>query len=90
MSSVKSTMSEPLPLPAKVLGHAKCLIYTSDISRGHGLSAPQKNETPNFTTLVECCFPKLKQLRRVATRFEKTARNYLAVVIIAAAIPWTR
>ena len=26
--------------------------------------------------LVECCFSKLKQFRRVATRFEKTARNY--------------
>jgi transposase len=25
--------------------------------------------------LVECCFSKLKQFRRVATRFEKTARN---------------
>jgi transposase len=30
--------------------------------------------------LVECCFSKLKQFRRVATRFEKTARNYRAVV----------
>ena len=30
--------------------------------------------------LIECCFSKLKQFRRVATRFEKTARNYLAVV----------
>lgn len=28
--------------------------------------------------------------RRVATRFEKTARNYLAVVIIAATILWLR
>jgi transposase len=30
--------------------------------------------------LVECCFSKLKQFRRVATRFEKTARNYSAVI----------
>ena len=30
--------------------------------------------------LVECCFSRLKQFRRVATRFEKTARNYLAIV----------
>jgi len=28
--------------------------------------------------LVECCFSKLKQFRRVATHFEKTARSYLA------------
>ena len=34
--------------------------------------------------LVECCFSKLKQFRRVATRFEKTARNYRAVVTLAA------
>jgi transposase len=26
--------------------------------------------------LIECCFAKLKQFRRVATRYEKTARNY--------------
>lgn len=40
--------------------------------------------------LVECCFSKLKQFRRVATRFEKTARNYLAVVTLAATILWLR
>ena len=40
--------------------------------------------------LVECCFSKLKQFRRVATRFEKTARNYRAVVTIAAIILWLR
>ena len=40
--------------------------------------------------LVECCFPKLKQFRRVATRFEKTARNYRAVVTLAAIVPWLR
>ena len=34
--------------------------------------------------LVECCFSKLKQFRRVATRFEKTAKNYLAVITVAA------
>ena len=40
--------------------------------------------------LVECCFSRLKQFRRVATRFEKTARNYLAVLHIAATILWMR
>src|ERR1700754_1260497 len=40
--------------------------------------------------LVECCFSKLKQFRRVATRFEKTARNYLAVVTLAAIVLWLR
>ena len=40
--------------------------------------------------LVECCFAKLKQFRRVATRYEKTARNYRAVVTLAAIALWLR
>ena len=36
--------------------------------------------------LVECCIGKLKQFRRVATRYEKTARNYLAAIHLAAAV----
>ena len=40
--------------------------------------------------LIECCFSKLKQFRRVATRFEKTARHYHAVVTLAATILWLR
>ena len=40
--------------------------------------------------LIECCFSKLKQFRRVATRYEKTARNYLAIVTIAATVLWLR
>jgi transposase len=40
--------------------------------------------------LVESCFLKLKQFHRVATRFEKTARNYRAVVTLTAIILWMR
>jgi transposase len=40
--------------------------------------------------LIECCFAKLKQFRRVATRYEKTARNYLSVVTLAAIVLWLR
>jgi transposase len=40
--------------------------------------------------LIECCFSKLKQFRRVATRYEKTARNYLAVITLAAIALWLR
>lgn len=41
-------------------------------------------------SLIECCFSKLKQFRRVATRYEKTARNFLAVITIAAIVLWIR
>ncbi|AOM39813.1 transposase [Xenorhabdus hominickii] len=30
--------------------------------------------------IVECCFGFLKGNRRIATRYEKTARNYLSMV----------
>ena len=40
--------------------------------------------------LVECRFSRLKQFRRVATRFEKSARNYRAVITLAAIVLWLR
>jgi transposase len=39
---------------------------------------------------VECTFNLLKQARRFATRYEKTLRNYVAVVAIGCAILWLR
>ena len=38
--------------------------------------------------LVERCFNKLKQFRRIATRYEKTARNYLSMLFLAAVTIW--
>jgi transposase len=40
--------------------------------------------------LVECCFSKFKHFRRIATRYEKTARNYRAMVTVAAILIWLR
>ncbi|MBY8977148.1 transposase, partial [Rhodobacteraceae bacterium NNCM2] len=40
--------------------------------------------------LVERFFNKLKHFRKVATRYEKTARNYLAAVLIASSRLWLR
>lgn len=38
--------------------------------------------------LVENFFCKLKQFRAIATRYDKTARNFLAAVYLAAATIW--
>ena len=38
--------------------------------------------------LVECFFHSLKRYRAIATRYEKTARNYLALVQLACARIW--
>lgn len=40
--------------------------------------------------VVERCILRLKQFRRVATRYEKRASHYLAVVTLAAIILWLR
>ena len=32
---------------------------------------------------IERCFGKIKEFRRVATRYEKRARNYLSAVMLA-------
>jgi transposase len=37
---------------------------------------------------VECTFNLLKQARRFATRYEKTLRNYAAVVAIGCTLLW--
>jgi len=39
---------------------------------------------------VECTFNLLKQARRFATRYEKTRRNYVAVVALGCALLWLR
>jgi transposase len=38
--------------------------------------------------LIENFFAKLKQFRAIATRYDKTARNFLAAVYLAAAAIW--
>ena len=37
---------------------------------------------------VERFFNRLKHYRRIATRYEKTARNYLSMVYLASAMVW--
>lgn len=38
--------------------------------------------------LIENFFAKLKQYRAIATRYDKTARNFLAAIHLAAAVIW--
>ena len=40
--------------------------------------------------LIECFINRIKHYRRVATRFEKLARNFLSMVNLAAAMIWLR
>ncbi|NML18339.1 transposase [Azohydromonas sp. G-1-1-14] len=38
--------------------------------------------------LVENFFARLKQYRAIATRYDKTARNFLGAIHLAAAVVW--
>jgi transposase len=38
--------------------------------------------------LVERLFQKLKKFRRIATRYERLARNYLAMLYLSASLIW--
>lgn len=38
--------------------------------------------------LIENFFCKLKQYRAIATRYDKTARNFLAAIYLASAVIW--
>ena len=40
--------------------------------------------------LIERFFNKLKHFRRIATRYDKTARNFLAAILLAATRLWAR
>jgi transposase len=52
--------------------------------------APSSQELEPPVNPARFSFSRLKQFHRVATRFEKTARNYLAMVTFAATILWLR
>jgi transposase len=51
---------------------------------------PHDKELYKARSEVECTFSLLKQARRFATRYEKTLRNYTAVVAIGCALLWLR
>jgi transposase len=69
------------------------LFSTSSDKREHGptnLSRELIHRSVNRAiyrqrNLVERLFNKLKHFRRIATRFDKLARNYLAAVLLASA-----
>jgi Transposase DDE domain len=60
--------------------------------RGAGANIPPKRnrKNPIFRNLVERFFNKIKQCRRIATRYDKLAANYLAFVKLACICLWLR
>ena len=49
---------------------------------------PYNREAYRQRNLIERMFARLKDFRRIATRYDKLARNFLAGVLIAAILLW--
>jgi transposase len=62
--------------------------YTIPRRKDECRSGPFDKEAYRQRNLVERCINRLKQYRRVATRYEKLAENYLAMLHIAAILIW--
>lgn len=56
--------------------------------RGRKIQRLFDRETYKARHLMENFFCKLKQYRAIATRYDKTARNFLAAIHLAAAVIW--
>ena len=63
-------------------------VIPSNASRSQKL--PYDKDLYRARSEIECTFNLLKQARRFATRYEKTLRNYAAVVAIGCALLWLR
>lgn len=73
----------------RALDESNCVpVIPSNGSRAEKL--PYDNELYKARSEIECTFNLLKQARRFATRYEKTLRNYAAVVAIGCALLWLR
>jgi transposase len=59
-------------------------------ARGPGRPYAFDAELYKQRNVVERCFNRLKQWRGIATRYDKTARNYRGGVLLASLILWTR
>jgi transposase len=60
----------------------------SDQRPGDGRHAPFDRATYRLRNRVERLLNRLKQSRRIATRYEKRARHYLAMLTLAALLLW--
>lgn len=103
-STVAAALQELHPRRAKVLLGDKG--YDTDAIRQDALShgtfpviaaKADRRERPTFRpelyrerNRIERLVNRLKQFRRIATRYEKTARNFLAFTHLAAIVLWTK
>ena len=64
----------------------KAVVIPSQASRKHQRSYDRHLYKTRH--LIENFFARLKQYRAIATRYDKTARNFLGAIHLAAAVVW--
>ena len=103
MKGYAPVMDEPGPLPRVLLvdkGYDADFIVADLEARGIAAVIPAKRNRKvqpvidghiySLRNLVERCFSKLKQSRRLATRYDKTADSFLGFVLGASIRLWIR
>ena len=96
-------MAEPGPRPRVLLAdkaydtdaifadlEAKGIAAIIPAKRNRKVQPPIDGNIYALRNLVERCFSKLKQSRRLATRYDKTASSFLGFVLIATIRLWVR
>jgi transposase len=91
----------PRRLPGRIVadkGYSSRKIRTFLRKRGVGITIPRKSnerhrgrfdkELYKLRNIVERLFNRLKQYRRIATRYEKVAENYRAMLVVASILLW--
>ena len=75
---------------ARVLAPLAAAGKTAVIPPRSNRSSPRDYDQELYATrhLIENFFAKIKQFRAIATRYEKTARNFLAGVQLVASVVW--
>jgi transposase len=59
-------------------------------TRSRKVQIPHDRARYRDRNCIERCFNKLKHFRRFATRYDRTARHYLAFIHLAAIMIWLR
>ena len=92
-----SELTAPVVLADKAYDADARMIEPLEAARRKAVIPPKKNRKQareydkhlyKERHLVEHFFCKLKQFRAIATRYDKTARNFLAAIHLAAAVIW--
>ncbi len=66
------------------------LIAVIPPNRSRSVAIPYDADLYKERHLVECFINKIKQFRRIATRYEKTATSFLSILSLCCAMIWMR